>query len=246
MTYNVYGKELSRDEVVNFVSYHHEKFKADRNSRFHALIGFIDKKDQKILDYGCGWGGMCAELSKKGHSVTGIDLIDNEIEICKAVWEEQENLKFYKKSIEEISSEQFDVVVSSQVIEHVHNVGNYLSEISRVLVKGGELIISLPNVLTPYFFIHSLRKNFKNHLIRYNKNILSQGYDKRDFHINAWDPIHFNNLLSTFGFELIDYRPTEGLPVLNKYFFLPFFKNNRYTMCFRYKKVEDISIKNTD
>ena len=42
-------------------------------------------------------------------------------------------------------SESIDAVFSLAVIEHIENVDNYLSEISRVLVKGGIVYLTTPN-----------------------------------------------------------------------------------------------------
>ena len=243
---DVYQKKLTEEEAKAWVHQYYEGVKAKKNSRFNAIINLVQGEKKKILDYGCGWGHLSNHLSTKGHNVTGIDLNKSEIEICQSVWGIKENLTFLNKQINYFDPESFDLIISSQVIEHVHNVGNYLSEINRVLSPLGELIITLPNLLTPKFILLNGRMNIESILKRINKNIL-ENFDKRDLHINAWDPLHFTHLVSTLGFEVIEFLPAEGLSFpFNKYINLPFFKNFSYTMCFRLKKVKRVKLKSFD
>ncbi|MGC6480079.1 MAG: class I SAM-dependent methyltransferase [Flavobacteriaceae bacterium] len=243
---DIYRQKLSEHEIKDKILEHHNSIKSNKKSRFNQTVSLIDGHSRKVLDYGCGWGSIAKELYERGHDVTGIDLIANEIEICRRVWGENEHLKFKHTSILDINDASFDVVISNQVIEHVHNAGTYLSEINRVLVDQGELVITLPNVLSPKIISWNFRNNLSRVLKKTNQNIIN-GFDKRSLHINAWDPLHFTHLVSTLGFELMDFRMSEGLvfPFGIKFHF-PFFKNNYYTMCFKLKKVKRIEIKPTD
>lgn len=243
---DVYQKKLTEEEAKAWVHEYYEGVKAKKNSRFNTIINLVDGKNKKILDYGCGWGHLSKHLSTQGHNVTGIDLNKSEIDICQSVWGTEENLTFLNKQIDHFAPESFDLVISSQVIEHVHNVGNYLGEINRVLSPSGELIITLPNLLTPKFILLNGRRNIESILKRTSKNIL-ENFDKRDLHINAWDPLHFTHLVSTLGFEVLEFLPAEGLSFpFNKYINLSFFKNFSYTMCFRLKRVNRVELKSFD
>jgi len=142
--------------------------------------------------------------------------------------------------------------VSNHVIEHVHNVGNYLSEISRILKKNGTLVISLLNVMNPRFFLGMLCADLESKLIEFSKSKLDN-YDKAGDHINAWDPIHFCNLCASVGFLLERYMPVEGVPFPFNKLFKPYVniridrvKNLSYTMVFQFKKVKNIVINNND
>ena len=94
-----------------------------------------------------------------------------------------------------------DIVISNQVAEHVHNVGNYLSQINRVLKKNGKLIISIPNVASPRYFLPPLSKKFISYLKRRSEDVF-EAYDKPNTHINSWDAYHFTTLLASCGFKL--------------------------------------------
>ena len=239
---DVYQNKLTDEETIAWVHKYYEQVQSKKKSRFNTITNLVQGKNKKILDYGCGWGYISKYLSTQAHNVTGIDINQNEIDICKLVWGNRDNLSFQKKQINEFKDNSFDIVISSQVVEHVHNVGNYLNEINRVLCDGGELIISLPNILTPKFIILNGRKKMQRILKRINKQILNN-FDKRHLHINAWDPLHFTQLISTLGFEVIEFSPSEGLSFpFNRSFNFPFFKNYSYTMCFRLKKLSKVEL----
>lgn len=89
-------------------------------------------KKYKILDYGCGVRPY--EHLFEGHieKYTGIDVGSNpnaEIEITPG-----QKLPF--------GDNEFDIVLSSQVLEHVEDVEQYMNECNRVLNTGGYLLLS--------------------------------------------------------------------------------------------------------
>ena len=57
---------------------------AQQNKIDHIIKKLDIKKGMKILEVGCGWGGMAFEIAKqKGCEVTGISLSKNQISYCK-------------------------------------------------------------------------------------------------------------------------------------------------------------------
>ena len=57
---------------------------AQKNKIDHIVKKLDIKKGQKILEVGCGWGGMAFEIAKqKGCEVMGISLSKNQINYCK-------------------------------------------------------------------------------------------------------------------------------------------------------------------
>lgn len=101
-------------------------------------------KGKKFLEVGCGLGYFSNKASKIGANVTGIDIGPNLVEI---------NKKKTPKGVFKVASasdlpfkdETFDVVLSTEVIEHVNNQKSALKEMCRVLKKNGILVITTPN-----------------------------------------------------------------------------------------------------
>ena len=246
----LYGEEKTEREIVEFVK-NYIATDCNKGSRFNVNMSLISGKCNYILDYGCGWGQYAIALRNRGNRVYGVDLSQNAIDICNIVWGKGERITFACKTIKEFDDKTFDVILSSQVIEHVHNVGNYLSEINRVLKLNGQLVISLPNIMNPRFFLIQFAKDLEKNLKKINAETL-ENYTKGSDHINAWDPSHFVRLLSTAGFLLERYIPSEGIPFPFKKPFKPYVRNwvsrlNRiknlsYTMHFSCKKVKDVHI----
>ncbi len=96
-----------------------------------------------ILDFGCGMGWLCKALSHVGN-VTGIDLSPKGIERAKA---ESPEVTFVAGDLFEhrFEDEQFDLVVSQEVIEHVTNQNAFLSLVWRYLKPGGYFVMTTPN-----------------------------------------------------------------------------------------------------
>lgn len=246
--FKIYNNNFNENELKEFISNYLNTIKNDKNGRYLKILELIPNGNGKFLDYGCGWGHYSKAISEKGYDVTGIDLSSNEIEICKVLYKDNNLIHFSNESIQNLPSNYFDYVLSSQVIEHVHNCGNYLNEINRVLKVNGKLIISTPNIVAPRFIFSLLSPKLEKNLIEISKKINNE-YDKTHNHINGWDPVHFTNLVSTVGFTLVKFMPAEGVPFPFRKPFKPYLyfknrlKNLCYTMIFIFEKTSNSFIK---
>ena len=110
-----------------------------------ALLRSLRLRDPAILDFGCGTGWFTAELSRVGRA-TGIDLSETAITHARAA---HPHVPFIAANLFAISfrPEQFDVVVSQEVLAHVQDPPKYLDLIARVLAPKGYLIITTANRL---------------------------------------------------------------------------------------------------
>ena len=106
---------------------------------------FPSGKTCKLLDAGCGTGGMLHTL-RETHpewQVTGLDLSSVAVEYCQ----QRGFADVIRGSVEEMPfpNASFDVVVNLDVLYHRQVFQNRaLSEIARVLKPGGLLILNLP------------------------------------------------------------------------------------------------------
>jgi 2-polyprenyl-3-methyl-5-hydroxy-6-metoxy-1,4-benzoquinol methylase len=101
--------------------------------------------DKKLLDAGCGTGHFSKEAAEKGAIVTSLDigerLLEKVAEKCDA-----------KRVIGSVLSlpfeaNNFDIVISSEVIEHTEDPYLAIKEFHRVLKPGGILALTVPNRL---------------------------------------------------------------------------------------------------
>jgi len=95
---------------------------AQQNKIDHIVKKLDIKKGQKILEVGCGWGGMAFEIAKqKGCEVTGISLSKNQINYCKDKAKElglDNQVNFELADYREIKGE-YDRIFSVGMFEHV-------------------------------------------------------------------------------------------------------------------------------
>ena len=100
----------------------------------------------RVLDAGCGGGGMPLSLAEEADSVVGIDPIERFRDAGMRLARERSvtNLHFVLADGTALPfrDRAFDLVLSHAVIEHVADAPRYLRECARVLAPGGHLYLS--------------------------------------------------------------------------------------------------------
>ena len=95
---------------------------AQQNKIDHIIKKLDIKQSNKILEVGCGWGGMAFEIAKqKGCEVTGISLSKNQIAYCKNKAKEMNldnQVNFELADYREIKG-KYDRIYSVGMFEHV-------------------------------------------------------------------------------------------------------------------------------
>ena len=106
-----------------------------------AVLSHFLQKDLSLLsllDVGASTGIIDNYLSNYFKNVTGIDIDEKAIEFAKNKYK-KDNMNFFVDDAMRLSfsDSTFDVVVCSQIYEHVPDAGKLMSEIYRVLKSGG-------------------------------------------------------------------------------------------------------------
>lgn len=116
--------------------------------RYNALVDILGNnlKGKLILDVGCASGYFGKLLIKKKASVIGIDISKLVIKEAKRVLTDAKLVDLNTGKLS-FKSKVFDVIIASEVIEHLLAPIDILKEMNRVLKNEGELIISTPNLL---------------------------------------------------------------------------------------------------
>jgi 2-polyprenyl-3-methyl-5-hydroxy-6-metoxy-1,4-benzoquinol methylase len=100
----------------------------------------------RVLDVGCGNGSELAlPLARRGFQVTGIDIDAPSIEHAARLAKELANAGFFCLDVAELRAEPFDVVILSEVLEHMTEPHVLLAESVKHLASGGVVIVTVPN-----------------------------------------------------------------------------------------------------
>ena len=103
----------------------------------------------RILDLGCGNGISSRLLNQADFDVVGTDISALFLEEAQE-WENPK-LRYQVCDVLELPFENnsFDVICSNELIEHLPDVETALTEMIRVVRKGGKVVLSGPNLCSP-------------------------------------------------------------------------------------------------
>lgn len=146
----------SRNKFRYFVNY----FLNSRMKKVESLLVDIDLKGKKVLDVGCGGGQYMEYFLDKGTKITGIDYSEKMIEMARGYLEGKEKNKTLRYSLIKADAEDlpfrnntFDLIVSIGLLEYLSRPEKALSEIHRVLKKGGYALLSFSKKDSPFFLL---------------------------------------------------------------------------------------------
>lgn len=122
----------------------------DVNLSFLQQAGCI-KNSKKVLEVGCGIGTIVFWLSQQGCAAVGSDISSVAVEYGK---QKYPHISLNVESAEKLSypDQEFDLVLSFDVLEHLFNVDRHLAEVRRVLKPGGCYLFQTPNKFSNAIF----------------------------------------------------------------------------------------------
>lgn len=103
-----------------------------------AILSLLPAKPGRALDVGCGAGELSKELKKRGWQTVGVDIAGNAdfcFDIESADWPTT------------LTSQKFDLIVSTEVIEHIFSPEHVLLKLKNMLSEDGSMIITTPNIV---------------------------------------------------------------------------------------------------
>ena len=117
-----------------------------------------------ILEIGCSGGPLMQRLRAAGYAdLTGIDVSVPAIELAQA--RGVPNVSVMDGAALEFADTRFDLVIASDVLEHIENEAKALSEWTRVLKPGGQLLVFVP----AHSYLWSEHDVVNHHFRRYSR-----------------------------------------------------------------------------
>jgi len=113
------------------------------------LAARMDLASSRIIDVGCGFGGVSLALARCGAQVTAVDANPARIRKLQewAAEFDLSNIEAFVNTCENLSAQErrYDAAILLDVIEHLSAPESALQRISRFLKRGGRLYLSTPN-----------------------------------------------------------------------------------------------------
>jgi|SRR3989344_2354128 len=209
-----------------------------RNSLYPEKARLFEKMivsytPQKVLDVGCGDGGLIAYLQEKmGFQGYGVDISRKGTALAI-----RRGIESKVADIEEgipFSNNMFDLIIANEIIEHLRNPDYFLEEVRRILRKGGMLLIGTPNLsvwfnriifpLGIYPVYLEASTQFRKIGMGFLKNQVTQ---QPVGHIRVFNLPALRDLLTAYGYEITEIRGTS----------VPFESSNKLLSLF-YKTID--------
>ena len=191
---------VRRDYILNAISEH---FGLKLSGR-RALVGL------DILDVGCGAGLLCEPLAEQGAHVVGIDATARNADVARLHALEQALPIDYRHCLAEHvreTGERFDVVLNTEVIEHVANPEKLLADCAALVKPGGIMVVATLNRTLRSFVLAIVGAEY---ILRW----LPRGtHDWRRFR----RPKEISDMLARHGHETRDVRGVSFIPWANRW-----------------------------
>lgn len=116
-----------------------------------------DFNGKRFLEVGCGLGGFSIHIAKRGAKVIGVDISKKAIHEAKKLTKKlnvQNQVDFIVADAQSLpfKDQVREIVVCSEVLEHVSNYEKAFGEISRVTKRSGYVCLTVPNFISTAFF----------------------------------------------------------------------------------------------
>ncbi|MCK7499189.1 MAG: bifunctional 2-polyprenyl-6-hydroxyphenol methylase/3-demethylubiquinol 3-O-methyltransferase UbiG [Comamonadaceae bacterium] len=101
-----------------------------------------------MLDIGCGGGLLCEPVAFWGAEVVGIDATARLVEVARTHAARAGAPVTYRHALAEdlaAANERFDLILNTEVVEHVANVERFLASCCQMLNPGGVMVVATLN-----------------------------------------------------------------------------------------------------
>jgi SAM-dependent methyltransferase len=175
----------SEYQVIAEVERNHWWYEGRRKILENLLEKFSSSSFSLIYDIGCGTGANFDTLSKF-RRVIGIDFSEDAINFCK----KKEYYKLIKSNVCDLSiieNDSGDIIVATDILEHLDDDKRALQELYRILKRGGFAIFMVPAFMS----LWSSQDEVSQHKRRYTKKEFMNKIEIVGF---TWEKITYFNI----------------------------------------------------
>ena len=171
--------------------------------RRRALLLGAVQPGERVLDAGCGAGRFVAALRDAGAVPVGVELAEGALARARRNVPGADLRLVGADGSLPLGHGEVDVVWCSEVLEHVPDTIAFLTEIRRVLRRGGRLLVTVPD--------HGRLKRTLLALAHYDAH-----YDPLGQHVRFYTRRSLTRALHATGFDAVDLHALGGPPLLRR------------------------------
>ena len=132
-----------------------------RIMKYHNFFVENVEVGDRVLDIGCGNGALAFDVAKKADEVVAIDLSAENIRIAKEKYSASNIDYRVGYATKDLADGHFDVIVLSNVLEHIENRGEFLSEIKDLAPK---FLIRVPMIDRDWITLYKKEQGVESRL----------------------------------------------------------------------------------
>lgn len=137
---------MNAAEIVRMAHFesHYWWYKCLHGLVYESLVQNGIKPNARMIDLGCGSGGLLLYLKSKGYSdLEGIDISATAVNLCR-----EKNLAVRMEDMANFSAERnsYEVIICNDVLYFLNDIEkfNFIQSIAKCLTSGGICIMNLP------------------------------------------------------------------------------------------------------
>ncbi len=119
---------------------------SDLPYKWPVLKNLFPDKKLRFLDFGCGKGVITEKIHAlhPAYTISGVDISSKALNVAKKRIKNGEFRLIDESQHIPYPDNTFDIVLASDVLEHIYDTKTAFRELARVLKPGGTLIITVP------------------------------------------------------------------------------------------------------
>jgi GT2 family glycosyltransferase/2-polyprenyl-3-methyl-5-hydroxy-6-metoxy-1,4-benzoquinol methylase len=111
------------------------------------VLALIPLTAKRILDVGCGAGGLSSGIKKRQQTeIHGIELVPEQAEMAKPHLDRIWNCNV-EDALSELPDKNYDCIILADVLEHLYDPWTVLTKLKDKLSVEGKMVVSIPNIL---------------------------------------------------------------------------------------------------
>lgn len=147
-----------------------------------------------VLEIGCGQGGVALPIASLGCPVTAFDVDPDEVAVLNSRAKELglDLAATVDNGLDYSDGRTYDIVIASEVFEHITHPPSLVSNIARHMREGSRLIVTVPNGYGPWQTLdrlsirtHIRKSNLLRRLLRKPLYVKQEGRDHCQFYTKS-------------------------------------------------------------